>query len=141
MTGLNVALEEKSTVIILEKNITEMTIQEWNRTHDDYKQIVNGEKSVMTVDGIKTVRIVPFDWYGASTGKARIDLINKTLSARGWINGKKGDLTAILEAERFRYLEVFRNNRVLCDVDMRGFNPVNISAYIDQLEVSISNKL
>ena len=141
MSGSSVAVEKKSTVIMLEKNITEMTIQEWNRTHNDYKQIINGEKFVMTVDGIKTVRIVTFDWYGSSTAKARIDLINKSLSARGWINGRKGDLTAILEADRFRYLEIFKDKKILSDVDMRGFNPTNVSAYIDQLEVSINSNL
>ena len=78
------------------------------------------------------------DWYAESTGAERIELINQALTARGWMNGVKGDLTATLEAFRFRYLEVSINGALLCDVDMRGFNATNINLFLDTLEERIN---
>lgn len=78
------------------------------------------------------------DWYAESTGAERIELINQALTARGWVNGIKDDLTAKLEVFGFRYLEVFINGKLLCDVDMRGFNAANIDLFLDTLEERIN---
>jgi len=87
------------------------------------------------------------DWYAESTIKARKDLISEVLKSRGWVGGSDGvsyisDLGYVvrLETERYRYLEVFSNGKVVCDVDMRGFNPQCVNVYIDKLEEKINSK-
>lgn len=54
------------------------------------------------------------------------------------MTGIKDDLTAKLEVFGFRYLEVFINGKLLCDVDMRGFNAANIDLFLDTLEERIN---
>ena len=136
----NQSQAQTSKQAILDKNSVEMTSKQWKKTHNDFKGLINGEKTVLTIEGLTWVEIVDVDWYGTSTGQARMELINQALTARGWMNGKKGNLTAVLESERFRYLEVFKDYELLCDIDMRGFTPSRIDAYLDQLELTINSK-
>lgn len=95
----------------------------------------------------KAKPVVWCDWYAESTTEERIKLIGDTLKARGWLCGSDGfsflsvhGYVARLETERSRYLEVFVNGKVFCDVDMRGFNAGTVNDYIERLLVAVIEK-
>ena len=83
-------------------------------------------------------------WYADSTFFERSNIIMKELVRLGWVCSNDG-MSAIskhghvakLEKSGARYLEIFSNNRIVYDVDMRGFHPYNVALKLDKLQDNI----